>query len=648
MKKNLPVFIIFLLIIPYALFAQFPYQYNNENTAAGFEKRFYEKLLQNDSKGVGDNYDLKYHRFNWYIDPDTSYISGSVTSYFVTKQGSFSHVQFELSPYLTVDSVKYSGTNVGFSHIASVLDIDLGTSLSLGILDSLTVYYQGNPDAGVGFGSFIKTDHNGTPVIWTLSEPYGASDWWPCKNILSDKIDSIDVFVTTPLAYRVASNGILVSETVAGSDKVFHWKHRYPIAAYLIAIGVTNYSVYTDKVPLNGDTLDMLNYVYPEDLAAFQAGTAAQIPVLQLYDSLFGDYPYMKEKYGQCEFGWGGGMEHQTMSFVINAGFDLLAHEMSHQWYGDKVTCASWHDIWVNESFATYCQGLTLNFMMGGYWWPTWKRDKIDYVTSLPDGSVYCYDTTSVARVFDGRLSYAKGAMVLHMLRWEMGDSAFFQGMKDIIADPALAYNYAFTADIQNHFETVSGLDLDEFFTDWIYSEGYPTYTISCTFLLDSTVNTIIQQTQSHASVTYFELPVPIRFKGQGKDTILVFDNTFSGETYNSTLNFIPDSAYFDPDQWLLAKLNSITFSHGVGIPENSEYELVISPNPADHLIMINCYSGILGSIIISDITGRVCKTVPADGLKSLNIDISDLSSGIYVIRMTTSNNILSAKFVKD
>jgi len=378
----------------------------------GYEMRHAEKLLQGGGKGVGSDYDLKYHRFNWYINPDTSFISGDVTSYFVTQTAGFFQVSFELSNNLTVDSVRYAGAMVSFNHSSSVLDINLGTTLPLGRFDSVQVYYHGNPSAGVGFGSFIKDVHSGTNVIWTLSEPYGASDWWPCKNIFSDKIDSIDVIVTTPQFNRVASNGILVSETLNGGDKTFHWKHRYPIAAYLIAIAVTNYSVYSDYVPLGNDTLEMLNYVYPENLAAWQAGTPYQIEVMQLFDSLFGDYPFMREKYGHCQFSWGGGMEHQTMSFVINEGFDLLAHEMAHQWYGDKVTCNSWHDIWVNEGFATYCQGITLQSAWGGIYWPVWLRQRNDGVTALPGGSDYCYDTTMVTSVFDWRLSHQQGAMV--------------------------------------------------------------------------------------------------------------------------------------------------------------------------------------------------------------------------------------------
>ncbi len=622
---------------PYVRYQDYPY---------AFEMKNFTKTGNEAGKGVGEEYDLKYHRFNWYVDPDTCYIEGSVTSYFVPQTAPFSHVRFELSSLLNVDSVIYEGAPKAFQHMNDLLDIDLGQVLPVGTLDSLIVYYHGAPGAGTGFGSFIRDTHNTVPVIWTLSEPYGTKDWWPCKNILSDKIDSIDIFVRTPSAYRAASNGVLVSEISAGADKIYHWKHRYPIAAYLVAIAVTNYSVYSDEVPLGTDTLEMLNYVFPENLVDFQTGTAAQVEVLQLFDSLFGPYPYLTEKYGHAQFKWGGGMEHQTMSFVVNAGFDLLAHEMAHQWYGDKVTCGSWQDIWVNEGFATYCQGLTLDFMFNGYWFPFWLRDRIQSITSLPDGSVFCYDTSQVSRVFDWRLSYQKGAMVLHMLRWKLGDTAFFEGMKNIIADPQLAYGYAKTEDIQHQFELAGAVNLDEFFQDWIFREGHPVYTINCTLMPDSTVQVSISQAPSHASVSFFELPVPLRFKNQSRDSILVFDHTFSGQVFTASPGFMADSVFFDPEMKLLALLDTLIVS--LGIEESPVSGLKLSPNPAGDWLQLSSDQELYGELIIADMSGRICIKNQLLGNKYLNINISELSQGTYIIKIPYPGNIISSRFVKN
>ena len=312
--------------------------------------------------------------------------------------------------------------------------------------------------------------------------PYGARDWWPCKQDLTDKADSIDVFVTHPRfydthEYKTASNGILVSETVTESNKTNHWKHGYPIPAYLIAFAVTNYSVYFDYAYEGTDNeFSIINYVYPESLADAQAQTAITADIMEIFGELFGMYPYADEKYGHAQFNWGGGMEHTTMSFMGSFGRSLIAHELAHQWFGDKITCGSWEDIWLNEGFATYLEALTRERIDGNEAFIAWRENTVSDITAKSDGSVRCSDTTDVSRIFDWRLSYQKSAMVLHMLRYKLGDADFFSAVQNYMADPELAFGYARTIDLQNHLEAQSGIDLDEFFADWYVGEGHPSY----------------------------------------------------------------------------------------------------------------------------------------------------------------------------
>ena len=630
-------------------------QPDNANTMkiALSEKKAFLKKSPKSSPNIGNNYDLKYHRFNLYIDPDTIYIKGSVTSYFVTTKDTVSEISFELTPALTVDSVKSNNVTLSFNQSSGdILMIELGRKLSLNALDSVIIYYHGMPPKDYsGFGSFSKTMHGSNPSvpnIWTLSEPFGAKDWWPCKQSLNDKIDSIDMYVTTPMQYRAASNGLLVSETLNGNDKTYHWKHRYPIAAYLIALSVTNYAVYSDWVTLpNNKKLEVLNYIYPEDTAFAKTQTSMTPGFIQLYDRLFIPYPFMKEKYGHAQFGWGGGMEHQTMTFLGGFNFELISHELAHQWFGDMITCGSWQDIWLNEGFATYLTGLCYeNMDSTHHWWNIWKQQLINNITSLPDGSIFVADTANNGRLFNGRLTYNKGAMFLHTIRWVIGDSNFYHALRSYLKDPDLSYGYARTSNLQSHFEAESMTDLTQLYNDWLYGQGYPTYTINALQDGNDSLMLTLNQTTSNNSVSFFALPVPIKFKNKDRDTIIVFNNTYSGQAFKISLPFKVDSALFDPDRWLIAHYKN---SSVVSVNEISKDKMLnVSPNPANDKCFINAIGLKINKIELINTTGNSCFQLQASNIQlPVAIDLNNLKSGFYFMRVYTDKGIITKKLIK-
>lgn len=598
------------------------------------------------------NYDLKYHRLEFTVDPAQAFISGKVTSYFVAKE-TMSTITFELVDNMTVSQVTQRGTPLSFTQNSDdEVVIDLPQAQAQGVLDSLSVSYSGNPVSS-GFGSFETDTHNGDPVMWTLSEPFGAKAWWPCKQDLNDKIDMIDVFITTPRfnpsneEYVAVANGLEIGQTIDGNNKTTHYRHQYPIPAYLIAIAVTNYTVYSHTVDNDGNPFEIINYIYPEDLSYAQSRTPITVDILNLYAALFEPYPYANEKYGHAQFGWGGGMEHTTVSFMGSLGRGLIAHELAHQWFGDKVTCGSWQDIWLNEGFATYLAAMVIENFDGEPAFKSWRQDKVYSIANYPDGSVYvpAQDTTSVNRIFSSRLTYNKGAMVLHMLRRKLGDAVFFQGLKDYLSDPALSYGYAKTPDLIRNMEAAAGgEDLSEFFNDWIYGEGYPRYTVTWNQVEGpSSINVTISQTQSHSSVSFFEAPVPLRLIGtQGETLDLVLDNTTNNQAFHPAVGFTVQSVQFDPDFHLISRNNNVVLGTDDFLLDQ---QLVLYPNPSAGLVTFEKPTFLtIEKIKIYNALGQLLSTEK----DSETVDISKFSKGILFFQIETSEGIINKTVVRE
>ena len=595
------------------------------------------------------NYDLKYHRLELTVDPTVASISGDITSHFVAKEN-MDEITFDLKNNMIVSQVLQRGSSLSFTqNVNDELVITLPETLNHGVLDSLTVSYSGTPIVS-GFDSFEQSTHNGDPIIWTLSEPYGAKDWWPCKQDLNDKIDEIDVYITAPQfnpsaeEYFAVSNGLELNQVVNGSNKTTHFKHQFPIPAYLIAFAVTNYDIYTHAVPNNGNPFDIVNYVYPESLASAQASTGVTVDIMNLFTNLFEEYPFATEKYGHAQFGWGGGMEHTTVSFMGSFSRNLIAHELAHQWFGNKITCGSWKDIWLNEGFATYLSGLVIEDFDGITAFTSWKQQRTTSITSQTSGAVYLTDadTTNVGRIFDGRLSYNKGSMVLHMLRKKLGDANFYQGIQDYLNDINLAYGYAKTDDFVPIMEAASGENLTEFFNDWLYNQGYPSYEIEWNQPNINQVRFVLNQSQSDASVSFFEASVPLRVHGTGGEVLdVVLDHTSSGQEFFEFVTFTVSSVEFDPEADLISKNNTITLG-----ADEFHFDSIfnIYPNPSSTFIYIQKpIDSEVYNFKIFNILGQLVKAQDYQD----KIEISQLSSGLHFIRFETSQGVIHKSLLK-
>ncbi len=595
--------------------------------------------------GIGDSYDMRYQRLEWTVDPAKFYISGIITTYFVPMHSKVSTLSFDLTKSLIVDSVIIHQQNQTFTHKDNVLSITLDKVLQPNQLDSVQIVYHGEPFKS-GFGTFTKSTHKGIPIIWTLSEPYGAKDWWPCKQDLTDKVDSIDILITAPKQYKAASNGVLLSEIENGEQKTTHWAHKHAIAAYLIAFAVTEYEVYTEYAQVSEtQKVPIINYVYPERAKKTRKQTKNLIPIMELYSRLFMPYPFADEKYGHAQFGWGGGMEHQTMSFMGSFSISLMAHELAHQWFGDYITCGSWQDIWLNEGFAVYLEGLAIEHGYNPYNnWSTWKKGQIRSVTSKNGGSLFVNDTSSVWGIFNSRLTYNKGSMVLHMIRWELGDSLFFKALQNYLADPKLAHKYAYTKDLRQHFEAVSNRNLKGFFDNWVYQEGFPIYTINYEQNNDNILHLSIQQTQSHPSVNCFQMHLPIQVKGNGQDSLLRIENNKNMQEYFIPLDFEINEFVFDPESWIVTRNSKIIQK------ENTldEKWMQLKSNVVQETLKVSFNKKfVVKKIEIINRNGTIIASIEEPKKQKLEIIIKHYESGTYIIKAESAKGVLYKQFIK-
>jgi aminopeptidase N len=587
------------------------------------------------------NYDVTYQKLEFTVNPAVYFINGKVSTTFKAL-ASMSSVIFDLNNSLTVSSVKQNNVTVSFSQSAEELQITLLNTLTVGNSATVVITYSGAPSSDDD--AFFISTHSGTPILWTLSEPYGARDWWPCKQDMNDKTDSIDVYITAPSQYVSVSNGKEISKiTNANGTKTTRFSHNYPIPAYLVAIAVTNYQVFTQTAGTAPNTFPIVNYLYPENFASSVTSVAATLPIMNLYESLFETYPFSNEKYGHAQFGWGGGMEHTTVSFMVNFDRDLIAHELGHQWFGDKVTCSSWNDIWLNEGFATYLSGLVIENLDGNSQFKTWKSGLISNITSQTSGSVYVPESqiSSVNRIFSSRLTYNKGAMVVNMLRFKLGDTNFFQGMKNYLADTNLAYKYAQTSDLKYHLETVSGLNLTEFFNDWIYGQGYPSYQFQVENLGNSQVKINVNQTQSHPSVSFFEMPLPVRLLGaNGQQADVVLNNTINNQSFTENISFTVTSILFDPEKQIISKNNHATLETHV-VAQNATMRLY--PNPTTSVLNLQTPDGVkINKVIFYNTLGQVISTS-----NKSSWDVSNFVNGLYYLKVFNASGAKTFTFIK-
>ncbi len=513
------------------------------------------------------NYDVEYYRLDLTLNDATEIVSGSVYMYAQALIDGFNVVELNFfdNSEMYIDSVKSLGGSCSYFWTDDIVRIFLNDTYDHEPF-GFTIYYHGHPLEG-GLQSFDWGYHGSPskPIMSTLSEPYFAQSWWPCKDLPKDKADSADINITVRSDLYASSNGLLREIVDNGSTKTYKWHEKYPITTYLISIAATNYSIFSNWYhPIAGDSMEVIYCVYPERLSDAQALWPITPSIIEYYANTFGEYPFVEEKYGMSHFTWGGAMEHQTNTSFSSSWYSewVVAHELSHQWWGDYITVHDWHQIWLNEGFASYCEALWAEFTRGESYYHTY----MGYMKFTSGGTIFVEDTTNAYGIF-ASIVYDKAAWVLHMLRHMVGDADFFDILRAYYADPRFAHNWATTDGFKDVCETVSGMELDYFFDQWIYGTYYPKYRYS--YVTESAgggeydLFVHIDQTQT-TDPTHFTMPVDLKITGSSWDTTVVAFNDSRHQDFHVRVPSAVTSLSLDPEEWVLRSASSTSYGMNI------------------------------------------------------------------------------------
>lgn len=589
--------------------------------------------------------DITSMHFKFKIQPDKKYLEAQVGIRFNLSEP-VQAVIFYLSDSLMIHSIVLNETDTLVINRKNKDEVFLLPDKGFRSGTHLVQFtYSGRPPRS-GFGSFVFSEHRNSPVIWTLSQPYGASDWFPTHQRPNDKIDFVSMEVEVPKPLKVVSNGVLARVQDLGTRQSFWWNHSYPIAPYLISLAIADYDEFS-FVHQNstGDSLRINNYVWKgQNLQELEKQARQTLPLMDLFSELYGPYPFSRESYGHAQVGFMGGMEHQTISSMNNLSYFLVAHELAHQWFGNRVTNTTWNDLWIQEGFATFSEALSLERFLGKADYRNWFDVRRDYITARSDGSIYLsnedIEERKLSRIFDYRLTYVKSAWVIHMLRQKMGDKAFFEGARAYLDE--FAYTSASTQDFKSVMERSYGESLDRFFENWVYGQGYPNVKITYRRTTESkgSLQLEVQQTGSHESVTAFEFPLEVRFKGI-KDTLITLHVDSQRQEFNLQPYVEWDRIEIDPNVRLLYSsmvLTSESLEPSSVIPKAFTIEPGF-PNPFNPSAVIPIQLSESGELIVDvlDVQGKLVQRLHRaqvqPGRMEFLWEAGSLSSGVYLIR---------------
>jgi aminopeptidase N len=501
------------------------------------------------------NTDILHYDLSFDLYPEKKLLVGKAKIIGTFKDSHLPKLDLNLYDNMKISYLTLNGEKVSYLHEGTRLSI-LFEDLAIDTF-VVDIHYEGTPKR-MGLSSFVFGEINGRAVIYNLSEPTFASTWYPCNDIPDDKALA-DIHITNDSIYTSVSNWILIDEEIIKGRKTANWKILYPISTYLICIYSSKYVSFKDYYYSNitKDSLPLEYNVFAEHLNNAKKDFEEHPQMMEFFADTFGEYPFMKEKYGVTEFLWQlGAMEHQTITgigsnFVSGRKFfnDIYVHELAHHWWGNAVGLKTWKDIWLNEGFATYSEALYDEYKGGS--------------DALKSTMLSKYNDNFTGRLYDpgdnlfNQTVYDKGAWVLHMLRWEAGDSTFFIILRNYFEE--YKYKSASTSDFKNICEEISGKDFTKFFDQWVY-EGDDQIKMNIDWKIESTKNNTvtvqIDFKQLQDRYKEFHFPVELHFisKNEKYENAIFYINEREKVLFQE-LKFEPDTVIADPDSWLLADI---------------------------------------------------------------------------------------------
>ena len=553
---------------------------------------------------------------------------------------------------LVIDSVKLlSGASLAFTHGSStnILTVTLDRTYNPGETVDLTIYYRHN---NVSDGAFYVS----SGYVYTDCEPEGSRKWFPCWDKPSDKA-TFDITVKVPSNVNIGSNGRLADSTVSADTIRYRWVSRDPLPTYLAVLtGKTGYNVditWWHKISNPNDSIPLrLYYSTGENIAP----TKNALPnMTTIFSQLFGEHPFEKNGFASVS-SYGGGMENQTLTTISpswSSVTSLISHEYGHQWFGDMITCATWADLWLNEGFATYMEAIYKEQITG---YSAYKSNIVSnansYISGNPGWPIYnpawAITTPPNGTLFNGPITYYKGSCVLHMLRYTIGDSLFFAGMKAYATDTAnFKMKNATTDDFTAKMSSVAGQDLTWFIDEWVKQPNHPTYqnTYGISNLGGGNYRVNFTAVQTQTNTVFHKMPIVLKITfATGSDTLIRVMNDVNNQAYSFTFNRQPTALAFDPNNDIVLKTASLVVgvnSEANSIPE--KFALYQNyPNPFNPVtsIKFDLPKSTFVTLKVYDMLGKEAAVLINEereaGSYNVNWNATEYPSGVYFYTIET------------